>query len=282
MVVEFLQLQYIDKMFDVRCAGPASSGSGRENTVEFPQLQPVSWTWSFTRPLCTTTVAHGRCPHAVHRRWSTSSSCRPQQLGLGVVFFRGPAHRCRAGSRVHRDTAPTIWCMRLVCMDKHTYQASRPHHHHHHHTQQTHKQHTTTYNTHNNTQKLKKEKRWSGEEQKARIFGGLAERAGGPGAGESGAGGQTQLEQGRLCLGRWPKEKLAKSRRAVPLAKVRRNGLQHGLISLGQKVGQKWSGPKVVIVVDRQIPLLAQSTFGPLFFLLLVAQSTFGPDNTEQ
>ena len=86
MVVEFLQLQYIDKMFDVRCAGPASSGSGRENTVEFPQLQPVSRTWSFTRPLCATTV---RCPHAVHRRWSTSSSCRPQQLGLGVDFL-GP------------------------------------------------------------------------------------------------------------------------------------------------------------------------------------------------
>ena len=60
MVVEFLQLQYIDKMFDVRCAGPASSGSARENTVEFPQLQPVSWTWSFTRPLCATTDAHGR------------------------------------------------------------------------------------------------------------------------------------------------------------------------------------------------------------------------------
>ena len=56
MVVEILQLQYIDKMVDVGCAGPASSGSGRENTFEFPQLQPVSW----TRPLCATTDAHGR------------------------------------------------------------------------------------------------------------------------------------------------------------------------------------------------------------------------------
>ena len=72
MVVEFLQLQYIDKMVDVRCAGPASAGFGRENTVEFPQLQPVSWTWSFTRPLCATTDAHGRCPHAVHRLGWTS------------------------------------------------------------------------------------------------------------------------------------------------------------------------------------------------------------------
>ena len=89
MVIEILQLQYIDKMVDVRCASPACSGFGREKTVEFPQLQPFSWTWSFTRPLCATTAAHGRCPHAVHRRWSTSSSCRPQQLGLGVDFL-GP------------------------------------------------------------------------------------------------------------------------------------------------------------------------------------------------
>ena len=66
MFIEILQLQYNDKMVDVRCAGPASSGSGRENTVEFLQLQPV-WTWSLTHPLCATTDAHGRCPHAVHR-----------------------------------------------------------------------------------------------------------------------------------------------------------------------------------------------------------------------
>ena len=72
MVVEFLQLQYINKMVDVRCAGAASSGSGRENTVEFRLLQPVSWTWSFTRSLCATTDAHGRCPLAVHRLGWTS------------------------------------------------------------------------------------------------------------------------------------------------------------------------------------------------------------------
>ena len=50
MVLEILQLQYIDKMVDVCCAGPASSGSGREETVDIPHLQPVFWTWSFTRP----------------------------------------------------------------------------------------------------------------------------------------------------------------------------------------------------------------------------------------
>ena len=57
-VLEILQLQYIDKMVDLCCAGPASSGFGRENTVEIPQLQPVSWTWSFTRPF----VCNDRCP----------------------------------------------------------------------------------------------------------------------------------------------------------------------------------------------------------------------------
>ena len=78
MVVEFLQLQYIDKMFDVRCAGPASSGSGRENTVEFPQLQPVSWTWSFTRPLCATTVA----------QWSMSSCSSSTWVDVAVMLQR--------------------------------------------------------------------------------------------------------------------------------------------------------------------------------------------------
>ena len=91
MVVEILQLQYIDKMVDV----VQVQGSGRENTVEFPQSQPVSWTWSFTRPLCATTDAHGRCPHAVHRRWWTSLWCRSDQFQLSALtagmrgrFFR--------------------------------------------------------------------------------------------------------------------------------------------------------------------------------------------------
>ena len=56
------------------------------------------------------------------------------------------------------------------------------------------------------------------------------------------------------------------------------------MISLGQKAGKsgqtlsgpKVDGPKVVIVVDRQIPLLAQSTYGPLF-LPLLAHRLFGP-----
>ena len=72
VVIVILQLQYIDMMVDVRCAGPASSGSVRENTVEFPQLQPVSCDLVVHTPLCATTDAHGRCPHAVHRLGWTS------------------------------------------------------------------------------------------------------------------------------------------------------------------------------------------------------------------
>ena len=43
---------------------------------------------------------------------------------------------------------------------------------------------------------------------------------------------------------RMAKVGLAKVGLSLPLAKVGRNGLQHGLISLGQKAGQKWCGPK--------------------------------------
>ena len=39
--LEILQLQFIDKVFDVCCAGPASSGAVGEETVELPQVQPV-------------------------------------------------------------------------------------------------------------------------------------------------------------------------------------------------------------------------------------------------
>ena len=39
--IEILQLQFIDKVFDVCCAGPAISGAVCEETVELPQLQPV-------------------------------------------------------------------------------------------------------------------------------------------------------------------------------------------------------------------------------------------------
>ena len=66
MFIEILQLQYNDKMVDVRCAGPASSGSGRENAVEFPQLQPV-WDLVVHTPVVCNDRSHGRCPHAVHR-----------------------------------------------------------------------------------------------------------------------------------------------------------------------------------------------------------------------
>ena len=98
MVVETLQLQHIDKMVDVRCAGPASVGFGREDTVEFPQLQP-KWFLGLGRshaccaqrqlPLVDVLMQFidlggRRCDAA-----ATSSSCRPQQLGLGVDFL-GP------------------------------------------------------------------------------------------------------------------------------------------------------------------------------------------------
>ena len=45
MVIEILQLQYIDMVVDVGCAGVVAC------------------------PLCATTAAHDRCPHAVHRHW---------------------------------------------------------------------------------------------------------------------------------------------------------------------------------------------------------------------
>ena len=56
-----------------------------EETVVIPQLQPICWTWSFKRPLCVTTDAHGRCPHAVHRRWWTSLWCRSDKFQLFVM-----------------------------------------------------------------------------------------------------------------------------------------------------------------------------------------------------
>ena len=35
----------------------------------------------------------------------------PSLMSCGMDFFKGPAHRCRAGGRVHRDTAPIIRCI---------------------------------------------------------------------------------------------------------------------------------------------------------------------------
>ena len=67
MVIVILQVQYIDKMVDVRFAGPANSGSSRVETVEIPQLQPVFWTWSFHTPV----VCNNSCP------WSRPTRTRP-------------------------------------------------------------------------------------------------------------------------------------------------------------------------------------------------------------
>ena len=70
--------------------------------------------------------------------------------------------------------------------------------------------------------------------------GGGRRRIGGGGGGE-GLGWGVKRNWGKGDI--W-----AKSRRAVPLAKVGRNGLQHGMINRGKKVvksgaGQKWYGP---------------------------------------
>ena len=58
----------------------------------------------------------GRCPGAVHRRWWTSLWCRSDKFQLSVLTagMRGRLHGYRAGSRVHRDTAPTIRCRTVV------------------------------------------------------------------------------------------------------------------------------------------------------------------------
>ena len=53
---EILHLQYIDKVVVVGRAGPAVRAQ-LWVTVEIPQLQPVSWTWSLTCPL----VCNNRC-----------------------------------------------------------------------------------------------------------------------------------------------------------------------------------------------------------------------------
>ena len=53
VTTEILHLQCIDKVV----VQFLQFGCRRVETVEIPQLQPVSWTRSFTRPLCATTDA---------------------------------------------------------------------------------------------------------------------------------------------------------------------------------------------------------------------------------
>ena len=78
MVLEILQLQYIDKMVDVCCAGPASSGSGREETVEIPQLQPIFLDLVVHTPV----VCNDRCP------WSMSSCSSSTVVDVAVIMQR--------------------------------------------------------------------------------------------------------------------------------------------------------------------------------------------------
>ena len=65
----------------------------------------------------------------IHRCRRGEDSCAPTVAPAGKlvacsselrwVFFKGPVHRYKAGSRVHRDTAPIVRCKQLLCMDTH-------------------------------------------------------------------------------------------------------------------------------------------------------------------
>ena len=77
MVVEFLQLQYIDKMFDVRCAGPASSGSGRENS-----RVPTVTARFLDLVVHTPVVCNDSCP------WSMSSCSSSTWVDVAVMLQR--------------------------------------------------------------------------------------------------------------------------------------------------------------------------------------------------
>ena len=77
--IEILQLQFIDKVFDVCCAGPAgSSGAVGEETVEIPQLQlAAAWTLSLT------------CPSLCNDRWLVVQSSENCEGPAVAVHERG-------------------------------------------------------------------------------------------------------------------------------------------------------------------------------------------------
>ena len=52
------------------CAGPAVRVHAVWRQSRSHSCSPFFWTLSFARSLCATTDAHGRCPRAVHRRFS--------------------------------------------------------------------------------------------------------------------------------------------------------------------------------------------------------------------
>ena len=91
-----------------------------------------------SRRLCWTTETgtHSATVHS-SAAWMVS----PGQLRCS---FWGPAHRCRAEGRVHRDTAPIIRCMRWLSWINMVVIHTGPHHNHHNH------HHHNNNNNHNN------------------------------------------------------------------------------------------------------------------------------------
>ena len=101
--VEILQLQFIDKVFDVCCASPASSGAVGEETVEIPQLQLVEF-W--------TRLLHARCVHrqmlSGGRCWRSSSTVMDVPVIMqrrGVATVEVPQIQIIAGVSGHSQFA---------------------------------------------------------------------------------------------------------------------------------------------------------------------------------
>ena len=93
-------------------------------------------------------------PVIIQRRWFAAALVG-KALCTGTGSGLPPAIRAEKGWRGRREsysqvTCQPIHCMLLVCLvclDKHTCQAPRPHHHHHHH----HTPHTTHHTPHHST-----------------------------------------------------------------------------------------------------------------------------------
>ena len=77
--IEMLQLQYIDKVIDVCCAGPASSSAICEETVEIRQLQLVEF-W--------TRLLHARCVQRQVPWWSMSWRSSSTVMDVPVILQR--------------------------------------------------------------------------------------------------------------------------------------------------------------------------------------------------
>ena len=87
--IDIVQLQFIDKVFDVCCAGPASSGAVCDETVELPQLQPVE----HGHCRCMPVVCNDRCLVVqecgkLRRLRSCSTSDNVVDVPVGAVHRR--------------------------------------------------------------------------------------------------------------------------------------------------------------------------------------------------